>query len=38
MAAGVGRELERAHHELIAMHLEKTLRSARVIKELGSHL
>jgi DNA repair protein RecO (recombination protein O) len=38
MAAGVGRELELAHHELIAMHLEKSLRSARVIKELGSHL
>lgn len=38
MTAGVGRELELAHHELIAMHLEKSLRSARVIKELGSHL
>lgn len=28
------RELEHAHHRLIAMHLEKELRSARVVKEL----
>jgi DNA repair protein RecO (recombination protein O) len=34
--AGVLRELEMAHHTLIAMHLEKNLRSSRVIKELGS--
>jgi len=34
--SGVLRELEMAHHTLIAMHLEKTLRSSRVIKELGS--
>jgi len=32
-AAGL-RDLEQAHHTLIAMHLEKELRSARVIKEL----
>jgi DNA repair protein RecO (recombination protein O) len=31
---GVLRELEHVHHRLIAMHLEKELRSARVIKEL----
>jgi DNA repair protein RecO (recombination protein O) len=35
--AGALRELEQAHHRLIALHLEKTLRSARVVKELGSH-
>ena len=35
--AGVLRELEQAHQRLIALHLEKTLRSARVVKELGSH-
>jgi DNA repair protein RecO (recombination protein O) len=35
--AGVLRELERAHARLIAMHLEKTLRSARVVKELGHY-
>ena len=34
---GVLRELEQAHQRLIALHLEKTLRSARVVKELGSH-
>ena len=28
------RELEAAHHTLIALHLEKELRSARVVKEL----
>lgn len=32
--AGVLRELEHVHHRLIAMHLEKELRSARVVKEL----
>jgi DNA repair protein RecO (recombination protein O) len=37
VASGVLRELEMAHHQLIALHLEKSLRSARVIKELGSH-
>jgi DNA repair protein RecO (recombination protein O) len=35
--SGVLRELEQAHHQLITMQLEKTLRSSRVIKELGSH-
>jgi DNA repair protein RecO (recombination protein O) len=35
--AGVLRELEQAHDRLIALHLEKALRSARVVKELGSH-
>lgn len=34
--AGVLRELEGAHQALIAMHLEKPLRSSRVIKELGT--
>jgi DNA repair protein RecO (recombination protein O) len=29
------RELEDVHHRLIAMHLEKELRSARVVRELG---
>ena len=29
------RELETAHRELIAMHLEKDLKSARVLKEMG---
>jgi DNA repair protein RecO (recombination protein O) len=33
--AGALRELEQAHHELITMHLDKRLRSARVIRELG---
>jgi DNA repair protein RecO (recombination protein O) len=32
------RDLERVHGRLIAMHLEKTLRSARVVKELGHDL
>lgn len=32
------RELERLHHRLIAMHLERSPRSARVVKELGPHL
>jgi|SRR5687767_2387468 DNA repair protein RecO (recombination protein O) len=31
-------ELAHAHHRLIALHLDKTLRSARVVKELGPHL
>ncbi len=35
---GALRELEMAHHQLIAMHLEKTLRSSRVVRELGTHL
>jgi len=29
------RELERMHHRLIALHLERSPRSARVVKELG---
>ena len=32
--AGALRELEHVHHRLIAMHLEKEVRSARVIREL----
>jgi DNA repair protein RecO (recombination protein O) len=36
--AAVLRDLERVHGRLIAMHLEKTLRSARVVKELGHDL
>lgn len=35
---GVLREIEQAHGRLIAMHLEKELRSTRVIKELGPEL
>jgi DNA repair protein RecO (recombination protein O) len=31
-------ELARAHQRLIALHLERPLRSARVVKELGPHL
>lgn len=31
------RELQVAHHQLIAMHLEKNLRSSRVIRELGTY-
>lgn len=31
------REIEHVHHRLIAMHLEKELRSARVVKELRPH-
>jgi DNA repair protein RecO (recombination protein O) len=34
IAAAALRELETAHHLLIALHLEKDLRSARVVKEL----
>ena len=37
-AAGALRELEHVHHRLIAMHLEKELRSARVVKELRPDL
>jgi len=37
VAPGALRELEHAHHRLIAAHLEKELRSARVVRELGSH-
>ncbi len=33
--ADVLRELEQAHQRLIALHLERTPRSARVVKELG---
>lgn len=36
-AAGSLRELEEVHDRLITGHLEKALRSSRVIKELGSH-
>jgi DNA repair protein RecO (recombination protein O) len=32
--AGTLAEIERVHHRLIALHLEKELRSARVVKEL----
>jgi DNA repair protein RecO (recombination protein O) len=32
--AGALREIEQVHHRLIAMHLEKELRSARIVKEL----
>jgi DNA repair protein RecO (recombination protein O) len=35
--AGALRELEHAHYRLITMHLEKELRSARVVKELRPH-
>ena len=31
---GALREIEQAHHRLIALHLEKELRSARIVKEL----
>jgi hypothetical protein len=38
MQAGVGtgalRDLEQAHHALIGAHLERDLRSTRVVKEL----
>lgn len=34
---GALRELERAHHQLIALHLEKSLRSSRIVRELGTH-
>lgn len=35
--AGPLKELEQVHQRLIAMHLDKTLRSARVLKDLGAH-
>lgn len=35
---GAARELEAAHRRLIAMHLEKDLRSARVLREIGPDL
>jgi DNA repair protein RecO (recombination protein O) len=38
MPAGAARELEAAHRRLIAMHLEKDLRSARVLREIGPDL
>ncbi len=37
-SAGALRELEQVHHRLIALHLEKELRSARVVKELRPDL
>jgi DNA repair protein RecO (recombination protein O) len=33
---GALRELEQAHHRLMATHLEKPLRSARIVRELGT--
>jgi hypothetical protein len=38
MGRTAGRELEAAHRRLIAMHLEKDLRSARVLREIGPDL
>jgi len=35
LAAGARRELAHAHDRLIATHLEKELRSTRIVKELG---
>lgn len=35
MAAGAQRELEHVHDRLITTHLEKELRSTRIVKELG---
>lgn len=35
--AGALRELEQVHHQLIAMHLEKELRSARIVQDLRPH-
>jgi DNA repair protein RecO (recombination protein O) len=35
---GAARELEAVHRRLIAMHLEKDLRSARVLREIGPDL
>ena len=37
VGADVLREIEHVHHQLIAMHLEKELRSARVVREMRSH-
>jgi hypothetical protein len=34
VSAGVLRELEATHRATIAMHLEKDLRSARVLREM----
>jgi DNA repair protein RecO (recombination protein O) len=36
VGAGALREIEHVHHHLIAMHLEKEVRSARVVKEMRS--
>jgi DNA repair protein RecO (recombination protein O) len=38
LSDGAARELEAAHRRLIAMHLEKDLRSARVLREIGPDL
>lgn len=38
LSGGAARELEAAHRRLIAMHLEKDLRSARVLREIGPDL
>lgn len=38
VSTGALRELEAAHHRLIAAHLEKELRSTRVVKELRPEL
>ncbi|HEX6323192.1 MAG TPA: DNA repair protein RecO [Vicinamibacterales bacterium] len=38
MGRNAGRELEAAHRRLIAMHLDKELRSARVLREIGPDL
>lgn len=38
LVEGAARELEAAHRRLIAMHLEKDLRSARVLREIGPDL
>jgi len=38
LAGAAARELEAAHRRLIAMHLEKDLRSARVLREIGPDL
>lgn len=38
LADGAARELEGAHRRLIALHLEKDLRSARVLREIGPDL
>jgi DNA repair protein RecO (recombination protein O) len=37
IGAGALGEIEHVHHQLIAMHLEKEVRSARVVKEMRSH-
>jgi DNA repair protein RecO (recombination protein O) len=37
VAAKALREIESVHHQLIALHLEKELRSARVVRELRPH-